>query len=94
MLNFFSRIFWTVFDFLNHPEMTRGGARRQEERWRKEAVKLGATHVVERWDSEDMEGTPYYVIPPEKVEDVRKRISAGAFSVGSILVVTKDELTK
>ncbi|GEM_PF-4359175 len=87
-MEIFDVFFGPIIDFLSHPLITKGGVKRQEKKWRREAIRLGATDVVVRFDSFEVESIPYFVMPNENVDDVCARItSAGAHSVGRVIAI-------
>ena len=81
-------LFMATMEFLFHPCQTEFLIKWREQKWVEQGRTLGATHVVIRWDSTEMESIPYFVMPQESVTTVCDHIrSAGAFSVEAILAV-------
>lgn len=72
-----------------HPLITEEGLIRRKEKYLKEAVQRGATHVVVLFDSFEMESIPQFIMPGDDVNEFCSRVkSAGAHSLGEIFTVT------
>jgi hypothetical protein len=47
------------------------------EKWKKEGIQMGATHIISVCDTFDWDDYPVYVMPNENLEEKKKQFSSG-----------------